>query len=61
MAAHLHGLGSLREGITIDRCAGLLWFCFGPQAWRTPVGDCDWTWDDAEAQLLFTAARLVLA
>jgi AcrR family transcriptional regulator len=61
VAAHLHGLGSLREGMTIDRCADVLWFCFGPQAWRTLVDDCGWSWDDAERQLLFTASRLVLA
>ena len=60
IAEHLHGLGALRAGMTVDRCADLLWFCFGPQAWRPLVDDCGWTWDEAEAQLAATAAALLL-
>lgn len=61
VAEHLDGLGALRDGMTVDRCADLLWYCFGPQSWRTLVDDCGWSWDDTEAQLASTAVALLLA
>jgi AcrR family transcriptional regulator len=60
VAEHLHGLGALRAGMTLDRCDDLLWFCFGPQAWRSLVDDCGWAWDEAEAQLAAMATALLL-
>lgn len=59
VAEHLAGLGALAEGITIDRCADILWFCFGLDAWRTLTRDCHWTWDDAETWLTATAVALL--
>ncbi|RAY14187.1 TetR/AcrR family transcriptional regulator [Actinomadura craniellae] len=60
VAKHLDDLGALRAGMTVERGTDLLWYCFGPQSWRTLVGDCGWTWDDAEAQLASTATALLL-
>jgi AcrR family transcriptional regulator len=59
-AEHLDDLGRLPAGMTADRCTDLLWFCFGPQAWRTLVGDCHWTWDEAETRLAATATTLLV-
>jgi AcrR family transcriptional regulator len=60
VAEHLAGLGALADGMTVERCADLLWFCFGPQAWRALVEDCHWTWDDAETRLAATATALLI-
>lgn len=60
VAEHLSQAGALREGIGVDRCADLLWMCFGLGAWRTLVQECGWTWDDAEQQLDAMAAGLLL-
>jgi AcrR family transcriptional regulator len=59
-AEHLGDLGRLPAGMTTDRCTDLLWFCFGPQAWRALVGDCHWTWDEAETRLATTATALLV-
>jgi AcrR family transcriptional regulator len=61
VAGHLAGLGALADDMTVERCADLLWFCFGPQAWRALVEDCHWSWDDAEAHLATTATSLLIA
>jgi AcrR family transcriptional regulator len=58
VAVHLAELGAV--SISPDRGADLLWFCFGPQAWRALVEDSGWTWDDAQAQLTATARALLL-
>lgn len=49
VAEHLDAIGAL--GGTVDRAADVLWFCFGPAAWRTLVGDCGWSWDEAQSYL----------
>jgi AcrR family transcriptional regulator len=59
VAVHLTNLGAVK--FPADRSADVLWFCFGPQAWRALVEDSAWTWDDAEAQLATTARALLLA
>lgn len=58
VAAHLAELGAVST--PVDRCADVLWFCFGPHAWRALVEDSGWTWDDAQAQLAATARVLLL-
>lgn len=60
VAEHLSLTGALREGIEVERCADLLWLCFGLGAWRTLVEECGWTWDAAEEQLTAMAAGLLL-
>ncbi|MFJ9027503.1 TetR/AcrR family transcriptional regulator [Streptomyces sp. NPDC102274] len=60
IASHLKGLGALRAGMTVERCADVLWFCFGLAAWRTLVDDCGWTWDEAERELAVMATKMLL-
>ncbi|HVV20710.1 MAG TPA: helix-turn-helix domain-containing protein [Pseudonocardiaceae bacterium] len=54
VAEHLATLGAVER---VDRAADLLWFWFGPAAWRTLVRDCGWPWDEAERWLLDQALR----
>jgi hypothetical protein len=49
-ATHIVRIGRLT--MNVDQAADLLWFCFGPAAWRTLVRDCRWSWDDAQRWLL---------
>ncbi|MFD5111386.1 TetR/AcrR family transcriptional regulator [Streptomyces sp. NPDC058391] len=60
IAAHLDNLDALRPGTTVDRCADVLWFCFGLGAWRTLVDDCGWSWDQAEAELASMATKMLI-
>ncbi|WP_169922733.1 TetR/AcrR family transcriptional regulator [Streptomyces lushanensis] len=60
IASHLDGLGALRPGLTVDRCADELFFCFGLNAWRTLVDDLGRTWDQAEAELTAIATRILM-
>ncbi|MEV7680450.1 helix-turn-helix domain-containing protein [Streptomyces sp. NPDC088341] len=60
IASHLDGLGALGPGVTVDRCADVLCFCFGLGAWRTLVNDLGWTWDQAEAELAAIATRILI-
>ena len=43
----------------VDRAADALWFCFGFGAWRALVGECGWSFDDAEAWLCAQALRML--
>jgi AcrR family transcriptional regulator len=61
IAAHLDALGGLRDGMSAERCADVLWFCFGLGAWRTLVVECGWSWEDAQAELTRTAVRTLIA
>ncbi len=56
IAAHLDGCGVLAEP---DRAADVLWFCFGPNSWRTLVQGCGWSWDEAERWLATHSAALL--
>jgi AcrR family transcriptional regulator len=53
-AEHLHGLG-VPPGYPVPETADLLWFWFGPSAWRNLVIESGWPWDRAE-QVLCQAA-----
>jgi AcrR family transcriptional regulator len=55
VAAHIDRIGALPAGVDVHTAGDLLWFCFGTAAWRTLVGDCGWSWDDAERTLLAQA------
>lgn len=61
VAEHLGDLGALKPGMTLDRCADLLWFCFGLAAWRALVDDCHWTWEQAETHLAAVATTTLIA
>jgi AcrR family transcriptional regulator len=60
IADHLAALGALRDGMDVQRCADLLWLCFGLNAWRTLVEECGWEWDAARDQLTDMATSLLL-
>ncbi|WP_308012066.1 TetR/AcrR family transcriptional regulator [Actinacidiphila acidipaludis] len=55
VARHLFELRGDSLPFTAQETADLLWFWFGPAAWRALVVDRDWTWDRAEAALAATA------
>lgn len=55
-AGHLVTCGG---ATSIARAADILWFCFGTTAWRTLIGDCGWSWDDAQAWLAGQAIRML--
>ncbi|GII53917.1 hypothetical protein Pth03_23060 [Planotetraspora thailandica] len=59
VADHLHEIGGLGDGLDPGRAADVLWLCFGMSSWRTLVGECGWTWDEAE-RWLSTQAVLLL-
>jgi AcrR family transcriptional regulator len=60
IADHLAALGVLRDGLDAQRCADLLWLCFGLGAWRTLVEECGWDWDAARRQLTGAAQGMLL-
>jgi hypothetical protein len=59
VADHLHEIGGLGDGIDPGRAADVLWLCFGMSSWRTLVGECGWSWDEAERWLGTQAALLL--
>jgi hypothetical protein len=60
IAQRLTDLGALKPGISAARGTDILWFYFGPSAWRSLVGDRSWTFDQAEQWLLQSARHDLL-
>ena len=51
IAGHLHAVGPVPDGLTVEETADLLWLWFGPTGWHTLVAENGWDWDRAEATL----------
>lgn len=60
VAAHVHDLEPASVP-SLAEFADLLWFWFGPNAWRTLVVDNDWSWERAEHVLHRTALAALTA
>jgi AcrR family transcriptional regulator len=58
-AAHFAAIGALGAGLTVDRAADMLWFCFGLGAWRCLIKESGWSWDQAEDWLTRQAERML--
>lgn len=58
-AEFIVGEGFVDPPFEVEGVADRLWFCFGPNAWRTLVADCHWTYDDAERTLRNQAVHLL--
>jgi AcrR family transcriptional regulator len=50
-AEHLVAVGFVAPHLDVDGVADRLWFCFGLAGWRALVGDCGWSYEDAERWL----------
>lgn len=61
VAARLEDLEVLKEGLTRDRAADILWFYLGHQSWRVYVADCGWSWDETEEWLAEQVSAAVLS
>jgi len=59
-AVRIGELGRLREGLTVERAADVLWFYFGFQPWRE-LRKLGWSWAEAEAWLVEQATAAVVA
>jgi AcrR family transcriptional regulator len=57
-AARLHEL-TPPPPYSVARTGDLLWFWFGPDAWRGLIAESDWTWDEAE-QLQYQTSVAIL-
>lgn len=60
-AAELMKAGGLREGITVDRIADVIWAMNGPELYTLLVSQRGWSADELEAWLADAWARLLLA
>jgi AcrR family transcriptional regulator len=60
IAAHLTQVEGLRPEVTASRAEDILWFHFGPEAWRT-VRALGWGWGSAGGWLTEQASHALLA
>ncbi|WP_194896437.1 TetR/AcrR family transcriptional regulator [Catenulispora pinisilvae] len=60
VADRLVALDGLRAGLTRESAVDVLWFCLGPHAWITLVGERSWTFDRAQAWIADCARRELL-
>jgi AcrR family transcriptional regulator len=60
VADHLVALDALHAGIDRAEALDILWFCLGPHAWTTLVGERAWTFDRAQAWIARYACRALL-
>jgi len=60
-AAELVTAGGLRDGLTVDRIADVIWATTGPELYTLLVSERGWSADELEAWLADAWARLLLA
>ncbi|GAA3535317.1 hypothetical protein GCM10022419_013610 [Nonomuraea rosea] len=53
------GKGFIAPHFHVENVADRLWFCFGLNAWRTLIVDCQWACDDAERTLNHQATSML--
>ena len=61
LARHLHDLGGLDPGLTVDRTRDLLWTCTAPQLYDLLVTRCGWPLADYERHVRVTLGTALLA
>lgn len=61
LAVHLDAVGTLRDGLSLDEVADLLWLTSDPVLYLRLVGRRGWTVERFEAWLIETTLRQILA
>lgn len=60
VADRLAELDALPIGVDRAQALDILWFCLGPHAWTTLVGERDWDFDRAQAWITHLACQELL-
>lgn len=61
VARRLEDLDALRQGMSVDRAADILWFFLGHHSWRLYVADSGWSWNDTEKWLAEQVSAALLS
>ncbi|MEE6260702.1 TetR/AcrR family transcriptional regulator [Plantactinospora sonchi] len=59
-AVRLAELSALRDDLTVDRAADILWFHFGLHSWEPLTEDCGWSYEEAQRWLTAQADAALL-